>query len=71
MKYLISILLICFLLSSVSIARTVRVKSSINKSGKYVPFHYRTSPNKTKIDNWSTKENTNPYTGKKGSKKTY
>jgi hypothetical protein len=40
-------------------------KPSINR---YVMPHYRTSPNWTKLDNWSTKGNYNPYTGKKGYK---
>jgi hypothetical protein len=45
----------------------VRVKGYIKpRSGKYVMPYYKTSPNKTKFDNWSTKGNTNPFTGKKG-----
>lgn len=48
-------------------ARTVRVKSYYKPStGRYVAPHYKTSPNKTKFDNYSTKGNYNPYTGKKG-----
>lgn len=34
--------------------------------GTYVQPHYSTNPNGTKLDNWSTKGNTNPYTGKAG-----
>ncbi len=45
----------------------VRVKGYYKpSSGTRVESHYRTSPNKTKFDNWSTKGNINPYTGKKG-----
>ena len=48
-------------------ARTVSVKGYYKPStGRYVAPSYRTSPNKTKIDNYSTKGNYNPYTGKKG-----
>lgn len=48
-------------------AKTIKVKSYYKPSvGKYVMPSYRTSPNKTKIDNYSTKGNYNPYTGKKG-----
>lgn len=36
------------------------------KDGTYVQPHYSTNPNSTKLDNWSTKGNTNPYTGKSG-----
>mgnify|MGYP001592677220 CR=1 FL=1 len=49
-------------------AKTVKVKSYYKPStGKYVNSYYKTSPNKTKIDNYSSKYNYNPYTGKKGS----
>jgi hypothetical protein len=54
---------------SVAEARTVRVRGYYKPStGRYVMPSYRTSPNRTKIDNWSTKGNYNPYTGKKGYK---
>jgi len=58
-----------FLLSSISFTRNVRVKGSISKSGKLTVPHYKTGPNKTKMDNWSTKGNVNPMTGEKGYKK--
>ena len=35
-------------------------------TGRYIAPHYRTSPNSTRFDNYSTKGNYNPYTGKKG-----
>ena len=35
-------------------------------TGRYIMPHYRTSPNSTRWDNYSTKGNYNPYTGKKG-----
>ena len=57
--------------SSYKVSKTVRVKGYVTKKGKYVAPHYRTSPNKTKLNNWSTKGNVNPYTGKKGTKKPY
>ena len=46
-----------------------RVKSYFRKSGTYVAPHYRSTPNRTKIDNYSTKGNYNPFTGKIGTKK--
>jgi hypothetical protein len=42
------------------------VKGYYNKNGKWVKGHYRTAPNRTIRDNWSTKPNINPYTGKPG-----
>lgn len=47
-------------------AKTVRVKGYVKPStGVYVAPHYKTSPNRTKIDNYSIKGNYNPYSGKK------
>lgn len=51
--------------------KTVRVKGEVTKSGTYRSPHHRTSPNKTKLDNWSTKGNVNPYTGKSGTVNPY
>lgn len=58
--------------ASPALAKTVRVKGYYKPStGRYVAPSYRTSPNKTKIDNYSTKGNYNPYTGKAGKKNSY
>jgi hypothetical protein len=38
------------------------------KSGTYVAPHRRTTPDHTQKNNWTTKGNTNPYTGKEGTK---
>lgn len=35
-------------------------------TGSYVAPHYRTSPNRSRFDNYSAKGNYNPYTGKSG-----
>ena len=48
--------------------KTTRVRSTVTKKGTYVAPHSRTTPNKTQRDNWSTKGNTNPTTGKNGSR---
>jgi hypothetical protein len=47
-------------------ARTVRTKGYVRKNGTYVAPHYRTNPDHSKANNWSTRGNVNPYTGKKG-----
>ena len=36
------------------------------RSGTYVMPHYRSSPNSTRWDNYSSRGNYNPFTGKKG-----
>lgn len=37
-----------------------------NHNGTYVQPHMQTNPNGTINDNWSTRGNTNPYTGQPG-----
>ena len=44
----------------------VHVKGYYRKVGTYVRPHYRTAPNSTNRDNFSTRGNVNPYTGKPG-----
>ncbi|MFZ2303294.1 MAG: hypothetical protein WAV98_00705 [Minisyncoccia bacterium] len=74
-KILISgvVLMVGFLSFAVMVeAKTVRVKGYVKPStGTYVAPHYKTSPNRTKADNYSTKGNYNPYSGKKGTVKVY
>ena len=48
-----------------------RVKGYITKNGTYVPPARATNPDSTKLNNWSTSGNVNPYTGKAGTKDPY
>lgn len=48
---------------------TVHVSGYYRSNGTYVAPHERTAPDGTKGDNWSTRGNVNPYTGKEGSKR--
>jgi hypothetical protein len=48
-----------------------RTNGYTKKNATYVAPHYKTKSNKTKLDNYSTKGNTNPYTGKKGTVNPY
>lgn len=47
-------------------AQDVWVNGYTRKDGTYVQGHYRTKPNHTKNDNYSTIGNINPYTGELG-----
>lgn len=47
------------------------VRGYTKKDGKYVAPHYRSAPNQSTSDNWSSKGNVNPYTGQKGTKAPY
>ena len=52
-------------------AKNTYVNGYFKSNGTYVAPHYRTSPDATKNNNWSTKGNINPYTGKKGTVSRY
>lgn len=65
------LILLIMLLSTVAMmAQTnpnhVRVNGYYKSNGTYVQPHYRTAPNSTNRDNFSTIGNTNPYTGVSG-----
>jgi hypothetical protein len=45
---------------------TERVKGYTKKNGTYVAPHDKTTPDHDKTNNWSTKGNVNPETGKPG-----
>lgn len=63
----ISVLLVVTV--SFSDAKTVHVKGKLRKDGTYVKPHYKSSPDKSRYNNYGTKGNVNPYTGKKGTRK--
>ena len=63
--FLILYLTISFPVYSVS---SHNVRGYTKKDGTYVQSHRQTNPNKTQKDNWSSKPNVNPYTGKEGAK---
>ena len=73
-----NILVLCLLVfSTLTFARgghgggSVHVNSYVRSNGTFVQAHYRTSPNNTRADNYSTVGNVNPYTGKKGTHRDY
>ncbi len=47
------------------------VNGYTRSNGTYVNGYERSSPNSTRLDNYSTKGNTNPYTGQQGSVNPY
>lgn len=47
----------------------VYVRGYKRSDGTYVAPHYRSSPNSTTRDNYSSFGNTNPYTGKSGTRR--
>lgn len=62
---------IAALLLPATVSAQVHVRGYVNKNGTYVAPYYRSSPNSTPLDNYSTKGNINPYTGQAGTKNPY
>lgn len=71
MQNLLSLLLIALITAmAVSIgsadARSLHVSGYHRRGGHYVFSHHRTHANRTRRDNYSSKGNWNPYTGRVG-----
>ena len=47
------------------------VSPYVRSDGTYVEGHMRSSPNNSTFDNYSSRGNTNPYTGERGSRNPY
>jgi hypothetical protein len=47
---------------------TTHVRGYTTQKGTHVPSHRRTTPDSSKRNNWSSKGNVNPDTGKAGTK---
>ncbi len=68
MKLIIATL--ALLLSANALADTY-VNGYTRKDGTYVQPHYRSPSNSNSYDNYSSKGNSNPYTGKQGTVEPY
>ncbi len=60
------VLAIVVALASASVCAQTRVNGYHRADGAYVQPHYRSAANSTTLDNYSTRGNVNPYTGKIG-----
>lgn len=61
------IVMVSGVLSVGSADAAIRVRSYVRKStGTYVRSHYKSTRDSSRYNNYSTKGNRNPYTGKKG-----
>lgn len=63
---LMALVVIC--LAAFSANADVYVRGYVRSNGTYVQPHYRSNPDGNFYNNWSTKPNINPYTGKMGTK---
>ena len=66
-KLIISAILL--VLSVVSAQADVWVNGYFNSYGSWVPGYYRTSPDSSFSNNYSSRGNINPYTGQRGYKR--
>lgn len=57
---------LAIILVPASVFAQTHVNGHYRRDGTYVPPHLRTNPNDTRLDNWSTRGNVNPYTGRTG-----
>jgi hypothetical protein len=62
------ILTLAFLLVATIALAEVYVNGYYRRDGTFVQPHYRSSPNSSKLDNWSSTGNINPYTGQQGTR---
>lgn len=68
MKY---ILFMLAMIAAAGASADQYVSPYVRQDGTYVQGHYRSEPNSTRYDNYSTQGNTNPYTGQRGSESPY
>ena len=68
LRKILTCMIALFVLASVA-EGAQRVRGYINKNGTYVMPHYKTKRDSTRLNNYSTKGNINPYTGKRGHRK--
>jgi hypothetical protein len=71
MRKLFALVLVSSLLVTGAFAQARRVKGYTTKRGTYVAPHYRSKADHSRYNNWSTKGNRNPYTGKRGTRSPY
>ncbi|MFH0735695.1 MAG: hypothetical protein V1773_13895 [bacterium] len=71
MKALMYLLLLIFFVSNIDIFAQTWVDGYYKKDGTYVSGYLKSNSNETKIDNYSTKGNINPFSLETGTKDPY
>lgn len=67
-------LVIALALSTIAasaLAADTYTRGYVKQDGTYVQPHYQTAPNDTKVDNYGSRPNVNPYTGQAGTRDPY
>lgn len=68
---LITLIVFFFTIGVSSAQAATRVRGYYRSNGTYVNSYYRSNNNRYRYDNYSSKGNYNPYTGKKGYRSWY
>jgi hypothetical protein len=72
MKTLITAAFALALISGTALAQGYNYHQGYTtQNGTYVQPHYQTNPNGNPFDNWSSRPNTNPFTGQPGTHNPY
>ena len=64
-------ILLAMILAAPLVSADQYVRGHLRSNGTYVQGYHRSSPNGTRLDNYSTQGNVNPYTGQSGSRPAY
>ncbi len=67
-RFLASFLTLVLTATAIFAQSPVYVRPYLRSNGTYVQGHYRTAPDNTINNNWSTYPNVNPYTGRVGTR---
>lgn len=68
MQKIIYMFLLSIVACNQNVFADVNVDSYFKSDGTYVKKHYRSDPDGEFNNNWTTKPNVNPYTGKRGTR---
>ncbi|MBB4266287.1 hypothetical protein [Roseospira visakhapatnamensis] len=68
---LAAVTLSAVLAAAPAFADSIYVEGYTRSDGTYVAPHYRSAPDRTPYNNWSTRGNVNPYTGQAGTRSPY
>lgn len=63
--------LVALSVATPALAQSVYVKPHVRSDGTYVQGHYRSAPDSSPYNNWTTRPNVNPYTGQQGTREPY
>ena len=66
MKKIVLAIGVCLIAAPALAQQSHYTRGYTRSDGTYVQPHYSTNSNSTKLDNWSTQGNYNPYTGRSG-----